>query len=170
MAGRRSTPKEVPEERARRRRGVPHASSEEALVRMKATRQRDTDAELRLRTELRRLGLHYRLHRAVVPGVRRRPDIVFGPARVAVFVDGCFWHGCPRHGTMAKANREFWEAKILQNKRRDRDTNRRLIGAGWRVVRVWEHEDPRRAARRIARVVLDQQVCNGTSFTRRTES
>ena len=120
---------------------------------MQATRQRDTAAELRLRVELRRLGLRYRLHRAVVPEVRRRPDVVFGRARIAVFVDGCFWHGCPYHGTMAKRNRTFWQAKIRTNKQRDADTNRRLKEAGWRVVRVWEHESPKAAARRIARAV-----------------
>jgi DNA mismatch endonuclease (patch repair protein) len=136
-----------------RRPGVPPASSDAALSRMMAARQRDTAPEIELRAELSRLGMRYRLHRAVVPGVRRRPDIVFGSARMAVFVDGCFWHGCPRHGTMAKSNRRFWEGKILANKVRDTDTNRRLRAAGWRVVRVWEHEDPRRAAARIARVL-----------------
>jgi DNA mismatch endonuclease, patch repair protein len=130
--------------------GVPRASSPAALARMTATRRRDTAAELQLRAELRKLGLRYRLHRAIVPGVRRRPDVVFGPARVAVFVDGCFWHGCPEHGTMAKSNREFWQAKIDTNRNRDTDTDRRLAEAGWRVVRVWEHEDAVGAARRIA--------------------
>jgi DNA mismatch endonuclease, patch repair protein len=135
------------------RSGVPAASSSAALARMTATRQRDTAAELELRSELRRLGLRYRLHRAIVPGVRRRPDVVFGPARVAVFVDGCFWHGCPEHGTMAKTNREFWQAKIDANRSRDADTDRRLIEAGWRVVRVWEHEDAGDAALRISEVL-----------------
>lgn len=136
-----------------RRRGVPQASSPDALARMRATRQRDTNAELSLRSELSKLGLRYRLHRLVVPSVRRRPDVVFGADRVAVFVDGCFWHGCPKHGTTAKRNREFWIEKILSNKLRDADTNMRLRRAGWTVVRVWEHEQPARAALRIARVL-----------------
>jgi DNA mismatch endonuclease (patch repair protein) len=120
---------------------------------MKTVRVRDTEPELALRRELHRLGLRYRLHRPVVPGVRRRPDIVFGPKRVAVFLDGCFWHGCPQHGTMAKANRGFWQEKIRSNKRRDKDTNVRLRRAGWGIMRVWEHENPRTAARRIAGAV-----------------
>jgi len=120
---------------------------------MTSVRQRDTAAELLLRSELHRLGLRYRLHVPVVPGVRRRPDIVFRPSRVAVFVDGCFWHGCPRHGTMAKANRAFWQNKIDANKRRDADTDRRMRRIGWKVVRVWEHEDPASAARRIAATI-----------------
>jgi DNA mismatch endonuclease, patch repair protein len=116
---------------------------------MKRVRLRDTGPELALRRELHRLGLRYRLHQAVVPGVRRRPDIVFGPKRVAVFIDGCFWHGCPQHATVAKANRAFWNAKIRSNQLRDSDTNLRLEEAGWRVVRIWEHEDPEAAALRI---------------------
>lgn len=124
---------------------------------MTSTRQQDTKPETLLRSELHRLGLRYRLHRPVVPGVRRRPDIVFGPARVAVFVDGCFWHGCPQHGTSAKANAKFWREKIATNQRRDFDTNIRLQRAGWKVVRIWEHEDPEDAAARIARVVTKRR-------------
>ncbi len=124
---------------------------------MTSTRQRDTRPELLLRSELHRLGLRYRLHQPVVPGVRRRPDIVFGPARVAVFVDGCFWHGCPQHETTAKANARFWRDKIAANQKRDSDTNTRLKAAGWSVVRVWEHEDPKVTARKIARLVARQR-------------
>ncbi len=120
---------------------------------MTSARQKDTKPEVLLRSELCRLGLRYRLHRPVVSGVRRRPDIVFGPSKVAVFVDGCFWHGCPKHGTVAKANAEFWRKKIADNKRRDSDTDRRLKTTGWAVVRVWEHENPAVAARRISRLV-----------------
>jgi DNA mismatch endonuclease (patch repair protein) len=85
--------------------------------------------------------------------VRRQADIVFGPARVAVFVDGCFWHSCPLHATSAKANASFWRKKLSDNQQRDRDTDRRLRNARWKVVRVWEHEDTRAAARRIGRTV-----------------
>lgn len=123
---------------------------------MKRVRSRDTTPEIALRRELHRLGLRYRLHRPVVPGVRRRPDIVFGSRRVAVFVDGCFWHRCPKHRTEAKENSEFWRRKLAENSRRDRDTDRRLVRAGWRVLRVWEHEDPRVAAARIVRLVKDE--------------
>lgn len=79
--------------------------------------------------------------------------MVFAKARVAVFVDGCFWHGCPSHGTAPTSNARFWREKIETNKRRDRDTDQRLEAEGWRVIRVWEHEDPDLAADRIAETV-----------------
>ena len=123
---------------------------------MKNVRQRDTGPEIALRRELYRLGLRYRLHRAVVPGVRRRPDIVFGRKRIAVFVDGCFWHRCPEHRTDARQNSEFWRKKLADNWCRDRDTDRRLVRAGWRVLRIWEHENPRDAAVRIVQFVEDE--------------
>lgn len=120
---------------------------------MIANRGRDTRPERALRSRLHLLGLRFRLHRKIVPGRRRQADIVFGPARVAVFVDGCFWHGCPKHGTAAKANAEFWRKKIAVNKERDADTNRRLRRAGWKVIRVWEHQNLATAANAIACVV-----------------
>lgn len=83
--------------------------------------------------------------------------MVFPRAEVAVFVDGCFWHGCPQHGTNAKQNAAFWSAKIAQNRTRDADTNTRLEQAGWIVVRVWEHEDPTETAKRLATVVWQRQ-------------
>ncbi len=131
----------------------PRASSAEALARMKRQRRQDTGPERALRRELARLGLRYRLHLRVVPGVRRAADVVFPRARVAVFVDGCFWHGCADHGTWPKANSVWWRQKIESNRRRDADTDRRLAEAGWRVVRVWEHEPPAEAAARIAGLV-----------------
>jgi DNA mismatch endonuclease (patch repair protein) len=81
--------------------------------------------------------------------LRRRGDIVFTRARVAVFVDGCFWHGCAEHGTWPKQNAEWWRAKITANRNRDRDTDRRLRDAGWAVIRVWEHEAAPTAADRV---------------------
>jgi len=92
-----------------------------------------------------------------VDGVRRRADLVFGPARVAVFVDGCFWHGCPVHATWPKNNAEFWREKIETNRLRDQDTDRRLTAAGWEVVRVWEHEDLDEVANRLERIVRDRR-------------
>jgi DNA mismatch endonuclease (patch repair protein) len=90
-----------------------------------------------------------------VPGTRRRrADIVFGQAKVAVFVDGCFWHGCPEHGRRAhEVNSWYWPAKIVRNQTRDQDTDRRLIEAGWHVVRVWEHDDAVTAADAIEAAV-----------------
>ena len=114
--------------------------------------RRDTKPELELRRAVWRLGLRYRVDIAPIPG-RRRADLVFTRARVAVYVDGCFWHSCPAHATIPKANREWWVAKLETNVRRDRDTDTRLSEAGWNVVRVWEHEPVEAAAERIALVV-----------------
>ncbi len=137
----------------KRRPGVPLPSSEDAHRRMKATRQRDTAPEVKLRSELHRLGLRYRVDACPIPGWRRRADLVFHRARVAVFVDGCFWHGCPIHATWPTANAGFWRDKIETNRRRDCDTDRVLELAGWLSVRVWEHEDPAAAATRVAGIV-----------------
>lgn len=131
----------------------PTASSAEARRRMQAVRQRDTASERELRSALHRLGLRYRLQRILLPGSRRRADFVFIAARVAVFVDGCFWHSCPIHGTTPKANRKWWMAKLDANQRRDRDTNEALSRIGWIVIRIWEHENVDEAAARIASVV-----------------
>lgn len=120
---------------------------------MSLQRSRDTGSELSLRRELHRLGLRYRIHRRPLTQVRREADIVFGPARVAVFVDGCFWHGCPEHGTWPKRNGDFWRSKIEKNRSRDIDTDRRLQEAGWLAVRVWEHDEPVAAAARIAAIL-----------------
>lgn len=109
---------------------------------MTANRRRDTGPELALRRALHAMGLRYRVDHPVRCDEGRpiRPDIVFTRRRVAVFVDGCFWHRCPDHQVMPKANREYWEPKLRRNVERDRETDRRLGRAGWRVVRVWEHE------------------------------
>ena len=111
--------------------------------------RRDTLPELAIRSELHRRGLRFRVDRAPLPGLRSRADIVFGPARVAVYVDGCFWHSCPEHGTRPKANAEWWEQKLKRNQERDAETGRALREQGWEVVRVWEHENPVEAADRV---------------------
>lgn len=124
----------------------PLPSSPEALRRMQRQRRSDTRPELDLRRELHRRGLRYRVDTKVLTGLRRRADIVFPRQKVAVFVDGCFWHACPEHGTSPKANAGWWQEKLDANVRRDRDTDRRLREAGWTPVRIWEHEDPIEAA------------------------
>lgn len=126
----------------------------EVSLRMSRVGQRDTAPELALRRELHGLGLRYRVDRKVLPNVRRRADVVFGHSLVAVFVDGCFWHCCPKHATHPKTNAAWWRVKLRGNVLRDRDTDQRLRAAGWQVLRVWAHEDPIRAARRIERSVL----------------
>lgn len=103
------------------------------------------------------MGLRFRKHRRPLPNLRREADVLFGPARVAVFVDGCFWHGCPTHGTYPRNNAEFWRAKIDGNRDRDRETDTLLLAAGWQPVRVWEHEDAATAAAEVARIVLGRR-------------
>jgi DNA mismatch endonuclease (patch repair protein) len=139
-----------PLERAKRATNPPPASSDEALRRMRNTLQRDTPPERRIRSALHARGARYRVQAAPLEDLRRRrADIVFRRERVAVFVDGCFWHSCPEHGTLPKANREWWYAKLAANRCRDADTDERLRAAGWEPVRVWEHDDPDEAACRI---------------------
>lgn len=125
--------------------------------RMQMQRTRDTEPEMALRRSLHAMGLRYRVDRPPLAGLRRRADLVFGGAKVAVFVDGCFWHGCPDHGNPRPAtNAWYWPAKIEGNRARDRDTDRRLTEAGWLVLRLWEHEDPAEAARRVTGAVADR--------------
>lgn len=131
-------------------------SSPEASKRLARVRQRDTEAELAVPRALHRRGRRYRVNVKLIDRPRRVADIVFRPKKVAVFVDGCFWHGCPKHGTKSKSNADYWKGKIAENKRRDQDTDRRLEEAGWKVVRVWEHEDPDKAAKRICSILEAQ--------------
>jgi DNA mismatch endonuclease (patch repair protein) len=128
-------------------------SSHEASRRMVRVRQQGTGAELDLRRSLHRRGLRYRVHVQLLAKPRRIADIVFRGAHVAVFVDGCFWHGCPKHGSWPKSNADFWREKIETNRLRDADTDQRLSALGWKTVRIWEHEDPSDAANRIAELI-----------------
>lgn len=118
-------------------------------ARMRAQRRRDTAPEVALRRELHRRGARFFVDRAPLRGLRRRADLVFPRRRVAVYVDGCFWHSCPQHATSPKNNAQWWADKLAANVVRDRDTDTRLADAGWTVVRVWEHEDPTEAADRV---------------------
>ncbi|MFE3618228.1 very short patch repair endonuclease [Streptomyces anulatus] len=124
---------------------------------MRGNRHRDTRPELALRSELRALGLGYRVDMRPMPDLRRRADVVFIRPKVAVFCDGCYWHGCPDHYRPARENRDFWRSKIETNRARDRDTDMRLRDAGWTVIRVWEHENPSLAAAHIAKLVADRR-------------
>lgn len=124
---------------------------------MKAARQRDTAPEVALRSVLHRKGLRFRVNVRPLENLNRRADIVFFRVKVAVFVDGCFWHGCPIHGTWAKANADFWRDKIETNRQRDADTNEKLEEAGWLVVRVWEHEIPEEVATKICETVQSRR-------------
>jgi DNA mismatch endonuclease (patch repair protein) len=120
----------------------PRPTSAAVTAVMKGNRRRDTKPEIRLRRILHARGHRFRVDRPIRLADRSvRPDIVFGPARVAVFVDGCFWHGCPEHGNIPRTNTNYWPAKLQRNKERDRTTAAELGVAGWLVLRVWEHED-----------------------------
>ncbi|WP_211300587.1 very short patch repair endonuclease [Nocardia fluminea] len=136
---------------------------------MRANRRRDTGPELALRSSLRALGLGYRVDARPLPELGRRADIVFIGARVAVFCDGCYWHGCPEHYRPARANSAFWSSKIDGNRARDRDTDDRLTDAGWIAIRVWEHEDPHDAADRIADVVVARRMAFRSATPSRDE-
>ena len=120
---------------------------------MSQVRRRDTGPELELRSALHRRGLRYRVDRRPLAGVPSRADLVFGPTKVAVYVDGCFWHSCPEHGTMPRSNEEFWQEKLGRNRARDAAVNEALAAAGWTVVRVWEHEEIGAAADRVEAAV-----------------
>lgn len=116
---------------------------------MQSNKGRDTKPELALRRAVHAMGLRYRVSSRPVSTVRRTADLVFTRARLAVFVDGCFWHGCPEHHTVAKANADYWASKVVTNRDRDRQTDQLLAEAGWAVLRIWEHEDPLDAAVRV---------------------
>jgi DNA mismatch endonuclease (patch repair protein) len=127
------------------------ASSPEVRASMRANRGKDTRPELALRSQLYERGLRYRVDAKPLVDVRRKADVVFPGVRVAVFVDGCYWHGCPDHYRPAVKNAVFWREKIEGNRARDAETNAKLLAAGWTVIRVWEHDDPALAAERIDR-------------------
>lgn len=130
------------------------ASSPDVRVRMQRQQTRDTAPELAVRRILHAAGLRYRVDVAPLSNLRRRADVVFGPARVALFIDGCFWHGCPQHGSRrTTANSEYWSAKVERNRARDFDTDERLRTAGWFPIRVWEHEDPQAVATAVIAAV-----------------
>ncbi len=124
---------------------------------MRSVRRRDTAPELALRRELHRLGFRYRVDVPPLASLRRRADVVFTRAKVAVFVDGCFWHGCSEHRPYPRANRDYWKAKIERNRTRDAETDAILEAHSWTIIRIWEHDDPVDAAREVAATVRANQ-------------
>ncbi|MFL0389941.1 very short patch repair endonuclease [Curtobacterium sp. 179-B 9B NHS] len=131
----------------------PGASSLAVSQRMSSVRRRDTKPEVDVRRILHARGLRYRVAYPVPGMARRSIDIAFTKVKVAVFLDGCFWHGCPKHGTQPHANADWWAAKLRRNEVRDAETNDVLSTAARRVLRFWEHEDPQLVAVRICSVV-----------------
>lgn len=129
------------------------ASSEARRRNMQAIRSRDTKPERLVRSLLHANGLRYRVAARPLADLRRTADLVFRPAKVAVFIDGCYWHGCPEHYVPPKTNPGYWSGKVAMNMTRDRDTDARLAEAGWTVLRFWEHESPDACALQIAATV-----------------
>lgn len=114
-------------------------SSPGVSARMSRQASKDTGAEVAVRRLLHAAGLRYRVEYPVPGMPRRRIDVAFPRAKVAVLIDGCFWHGCPQHATRPKANADWWRSKLDRNMARDRETDEQLLGAGWTVLRFWEH-------------------------------
>lgn len=121
--------------------------------RMSATRGRDNPGELAVRSALHRQGFRFRIHLKILKGLQRTADIAFPSFKIAIFLDGCFWHGCPIHGTWPKNNAKWWRDKILANRKRDHDTDRKLKANGWSVVRIWEHEDTDVVVKRLVHLL-----------------
>jgi DNA mismatch endonuclease (patch repair protein) len=127
---------------------------------MQGNRRRDTKPEKALRAALFSLGLRYRVDHPIRLSEQSRairPDVVFTRARLAVFVDGCFWHGCPDHGNRPRQNSRYWDAKLARNQDRDRRYDDMLKSGGWTVIRFWEHERPEEAAQTILRILTSQR-------------
>lgn len=118
---------------------------------MRANRKTDSKPEIRLRSALHRRGLRFRKNQLLrLPSVHVRPDVVFTARKVAVFVDGCFWHRCPQHGVDPVSNSAYWQKKLDGNVARDSRLTALMEGDGWTVIRVWEHSDPEDAAMAIS--------------------
>lgn len=127
---------------------------------MQSNRSRDTRPEVELRRALHAMGLRYRVCVRPLPSVRKNIDIVFRPARVAVEVYGCFWHGCPEHHRQPRTNADYWTEKIARNIRRDQEAVRLFGESGWMLLVVWEHEPASQAAARVATVVRSRRAGN----------
>ena len=140
----------------RERSGRPMPSSLSVQLRMQRQSSRDTPIEVAFRRILHRRGLRVRIHRRPLPAVRRTADLVFTRARVAVYVDGWFWHGCPDHYMEPLSNGDYWLPKIEGNRRRDADTAAQLASASWLAFRVWEHEDLDSAVDRLQAILVER--------------
>jgi len=138
------------------------ASSAASRATMRGNVGRDTVPELRVRRLLHAAGLRYRVDWPLPFNRRRRADIAFTSTMIAVFIDGCFWHGCPTHYVAPSANAVYWVGKVTGNTARDRDTDEQLKAAGWIVLRFWEHEDPQAAALAVARAVTRRRAAQET--------
>ncbi|WP_071655715.1 very short patch repair endonuclease [Mangrovactinospora gilvigrisea] len=143
------------------------ASSAANRKSMLGNRNRDTSPELALRRLVHAAGLRYRVAAKPLAKMRRTADMVFRPTRIAVFIDGCYWHGCPDHFVQPKTNPEYWENKIGGNIRRDRETDQRLTDEGWLVLRFWEHQPAEECAAIVEDAVRTRRQALGTGRRRR---
>lgn len=144
----------------------PGSSGEAVSRKMSALRRRDNAGELAVRRLLHRAGYRYRVCHPVPGFPRRTIDIAFTRSRVAVFIDGCFWHGCPDHGTRPRANADWWSAKLAANHGRDEDTNAQLLAEGWRVIRAWEHEHPTEVVDRVVNLLRAENTARDETSKR----
>ncbi|MFD8060230.1 very short patch repair endonuclease [Streptomyces cyaneofuscatus] len=133
------------------------ASSAARRRNMQAIRSKDTKPERLIRKLVHANGLRYRVAAKPLPNLRRTADLVFRPAKVAVFIDGCYWHGCPEHYVSPKTNSGYWSEKVAGNVARDRDTDERLTAAGWLVLRFWEHQSSDACALSIISAVRERR-------------
>ncbi|WP_437029504.1 very short patch repair endonuclease [Streptomyces sp. enrichment culture] len=133
------------------------ASSAARRRNMQAIRSRDTRPEILIRRLVHAAGLRYRVAARPLPDLRRTADMVFRPAKVAVFIDGCYWHGCPEHYVPPKTNSGYWSDKVTRNVKRDRETDQILKETGWLVLRFWEHEPSDSCAHKIVLTVLERR-------------
>lgn len=137
----------------------PSPTNAAASAVMRGNRRIDTRPEVQLRSILHRLGYRFRKHLALDLGdIRVRPDIVFTTRRLAIFVDGCFWHRCPEHGSTPRSNTLYWGPKLDRNVDRDRRVDARLLNEGWTVLRIWEHDAEERSVQRVRRVLDPESV------------
>lgn len=141
-------------------------SSPGVSSRMSRQASKDTGAELAVRRLLHAAGLRYRVEYPVPGMARRRIDVAFTSVKVAVLIDGCFWHGCPEHATQPKSNAEWWRQKLDRNMARDVETTAHLKAAGWEVLRFWEHEAAQDVASRVAAAVRRRKTQQGRGSDR----
>jgi DNA mismatch endonuclease, patch repair protein len=135
---------------------APHSASPAVRRFMQANRSIDTAVERLLRSALHRQGLRFGKHANVDPAVKCRADVVFRRARVCVFIDGCYWHGCPKHFQTPKRNAAWWQEKIGDNRSRDRRKTSALRRRGWKVIRIWEHEvSTRSVSQLVSRIEME---------------
>ena len=135
---------------------------------MQGNKSRDTKPELRLRKAAHARGLRFRVSQRPLRELRRTADLLFTRAKIAVYVDGCFWHGCPQHHTVAKTNADFWAEKVAKNRERDRETDRLLAESGWLTIRIWEHDPVDEAVDRIHAAWSERVTPQSSPLTQQT--